>query len=118
MSNAPPPAVEKAFVLGIRAIELTLGIICDNIYATGILNDHIALPAFIAALPIISKLSQKYGIDPHMSVIVADIISSSGVLSVGHLQNHLGHGGRQRHCLSTQYACVCLFGGLQLMMHA
>jgi glucan endo-1,6-beta-glucosidase len=116
MSEAPLPAVEKAFVLGIRAVELTLGIVCDDNYATGVLNDRIALPAFEAALPIISKLSLKYGIDPHKSLVIADVIDSSGVLSVGHLQNHMGHGGRQRHCLSTQYACECLFVVLQAQL--
>src|SRR6202011_791365 len=106
--DSPLPAVERAFVLGIRTIELALGIVCDDTYASGFLGDRIALPAFIAALPIIAKLSLKYGIVAHNSFDVADVIDSLGVVPVGCLQNHLGYGGRQQNCLSTQYASACI----------
>jgi len=79
-----------------------LGIICDDTLASGILIDSIALPAFISAIPIIAKLSLKYGIGPLENFDIDDIVGSSGTLAVGHLEGHLGT-GRQRHCLSTQF---------------
>lgn len=90
-----------AFVLGIRALEFTLGIICDDTFSAGILTDSIALPAFTYAIPIISNLSAKYGISPPDSFGIQDLINSSGVLSMGPLNGFLGR-GRQRVCLSTQ----------------
>lgn len=93
-------AVEKAFVLGVRALEFTLGIICDNTFASGVLTDDIATPAFVSALPIIAKLSAKYNISPTNSFNWNSILGS-GVPSMGCLRNFLG-GGRQRQCLSTQ----------------
>ena len=94
-------AVEMAFVLGIRALEFTLGIICDDTFATGILTDSIALPAFTSAIPIIARLAMKYGIGPPNSFDMNDLMNSSGVLSMGYLNDFLGR-GRQRQCLSTQ----------------
>lgn len=94
------PTVEKAFVLGVRALEFSLGIICDDTFASGILTDSIALPAFRAALPIIAKLSVKYGISPLNSFDWSSL-TSGGFPSLGQLAHFLG-GGRQRKCLSTQ----------------
>jgi hypothetical protein len=105
-----PSEVEKAFVLGIRALELTLGIICDDTLAYGFLTDSIALPAFKSAIPIIAKLSEKYGIGPHHRFNAKDLVKSSGAVSVGPLGDLLGS-GRQRHCLATQYVFACLLGG-------
>jgi glucan endo-1,6-beta-glucosidase len=90
-------------VLGIRAIELALGIICDDTLASGILTDSIALPALTAAIPIIARLSFEYGIGPLDSFNVNALLGSSGTISVGHLLRFCGRHGRQRHCLSTQY---------------
>lgn len=96
--------VEKAFVLGIRALEFALGIICDDTFASGILTDSIALPAFEAAIPIILKLSQNYQIGPLDGFDFGGLLGPSGALTHGLLQGFLGGGGRQRQCLSTQ--CV------------
>jgi hypothetical protein len=87
---------------------LTLGIICDDALASGIFTDSIALPAFKAAIPIIAKLSKKYGIGPHHHFDVDELLSSSGAISVGQLRDLPG-GGRQRHCLATQYVFSGLF---------
>jgi hypothetical protein len=92
---------EKAFVLGVRALEFTLGIICDNTHASGVLTDDIALPAFVSALPIIAKLSKQYNISPTNSFDWNNILGS-GVPSIGSLRKFLGE-GRQRQCLSTQF---------------
>lgn len=54
--------VEKAFVLGVRALEKALGITCDS--TLGNLTDSIALPAYNSAVPIIAKLAAKYGLTP------------------------------------------------------
>jgi hypothetical protein len=55
----------KAFVLGVRAIEKILGVRCEgNSGLVEAMVDPIARPAFIAALPIINKLSRKYNIRP------------------------------------------------------
>jgi hypothetical protein len=94
--------VEKAFVLGIRALELMLGIICDDTLASGFFMNSIVLPAFKAAIPIISNLSEKYGIGPHHQFEANELMSSSGAISVGHLGDLPG-GGHQRHCLAPQY---------------
>lgn len=94
--------VEKAFVLGVRALEATLGIICDDTLALGILTDSIALPAFASAIPIISKLSKKYKIGPQDSFNWDTVLGQSGAITIGHLAKFLGE-GRQRQCLSTQY---------------
>lgn len=94
-------AVEKAFVLGVRAIEATLGIFCDNTLALGILSDSIALPAFQAAIPIIAKLSKQYNIGPANSFDWSGLVDSSGALTPGHISQFL-NAGRQRKCLSTQ----------------
>ena len=100
--------VEKAFVLGICALELTLGIIYDDTLASGFFIDSIALPTFKAAIPIIGKLSEKYGIGPHYQFDADELVSSSRAISVGHLGDLPG-GRRQRHCLATQYVCSGLF---------
>jgi hypothetical protein len=81
---------------------LTLGIICDDTLASGFFTDSIAFPAFKAAIPIIAKLSEKYGIGPHHHFDADELLSSSGEISVGHLGDLPG-GGRQRHCLATQH---------------
>lgn len=94
--------VEKSFVLGVRALEFTLGIICDKTFASGILTDDIALSAFKSAIPIIAKLSKKYHIGPLDSFKSDGIIGSSGNLSGGWFKHFLGSGGRQRQCLATQ----------------
>jgi glucan endo-1,6-beta-glucosidase len=80
---------------------LTLGIICDDTLASGFFTDSIAFPAFISAIPIIAKLSEKYGIGPHHNFDAGKLLSSSGEISVGQLGDLPG-GGRQRHCLATQ----------------
>lgn len=93
--------VEKSFVLGVRALEFTLGIICDDTLALGILTDAIALSAFTSAVPIIAKLSEKYNIGPHESFNWNGLLGTSGSLSFGHIGLFLGD-GRQKYCLSTQ----------------
>jgi len=93
---------EKAFVLGIRAIEFILGIECDDTFFPGVLIDSIALPAFEAAIPIIAKLSAQYQIGPGDSFDFSDILGPSGLQSISQLVNSLV-GGRQKHCLSTQF---------------
>ena len=103
-----PSIVEQALLLGIRALELILGITCDDSLA-GFLTDSIALPAFQAAIPIIAKLSLKYGISPHNHFNVEDLVDDSGALSVGYLGDLPGR-GRQKHCLSTQYIYKCMLG--------
>lgn len=94
-------ADEKAFVLGVRAIEYTLGITCDNTHNAGVLTDDIALPAYHAALPIIAKLSKKYNIGPNSNSFDWNEILDSGVFSLGALKCFAGN-GRQAQCLSTQ----------------
>lgn len=93
--------VEKAFVLGIRALEFSLGIICDDTFAPGILTDEIALAGFQAALPIIAKLSAQYNISPTHSFNWNSLMGA-GVPSIGTLKDFVGSRGRQRQCLSTQ----------------
>lgn len=78
-----------------------LGIICDQTLASGILTDPIALPAFKYAIPIIVKLSLKYGLSPLNTFSIDDLVDSSGIITVGHLESLLV--GRQRRCLSTQH---------------
>ena len=107
------PAVEKAFVLGVRAIEWVLGIVCDDTLGFEFLTDSIALPAFESAVPIIARLSEKYGICPPDRLKAAAFVDSSGALSVGYLHDLLGAGHR-RHCLSTQYACAYMLGRLTI----
>jgi hypothetical protein len=90
--------VEKSFVLGIRAIEFTLGIICDDTFGAGILTDSIALPAFESALPIIAKLAVKYSL-PILGDLTG-LLGGGGKLGVGSL---LGGELQQRKCLSTTF---------------
>lgn len=89
---------EKAFVLGVRALEYALGITCDDTYDAGILSDDIALPAYNAALPIIAKLSKKYNIgdDFDCSVVLDPAVSSVSAAKT------FARNGRQSRCLSTQ----------------
>lgn len=92
--------VEKAFVLGVRALEYALGLVCDNTFAIGVLTDEIAQPAFEAALPIITKLSAQYNISISNNANFNTLLASGGP-SIGAMKAVLGK-GRQRHCLSTQ----------------
>jgi hypothetical protein len=97
--NASP--VEKAFVLGIRAIEFTLGITCDNTFSSGILTDSIALPAFRAAIPIIAKLSQKYRIGPWQNLNFDPLQESARLLVISQT-GAFSIPDRHGRCLSTQ----------------
>ena len=86
-----------------RALEATLGIFCDDTLGSGILNDPIALPAFVSAIPIISKLSEKYNIGPQDTFDWDCLVTPSGNIGNGRLAASSGKGGRQSQCLSTQY---------------
>lgn len=79
-----------------------MGIICDDSLDLGAVTDSIALSAFVDALPIIAKLSDKYGIGPFGS-FDWDSLSNVTSLSIGDvLTAFVGTGGRQGKCLSTQ----------------
>jgi aryl-phospho-beta-D-glucosidase BglC (GH1 family) len=93
---------DKAFVLGVRAIEYTLGITCDGSDPSGILSDSIALPAFKAALPIIAKLSAQYNIGAASNFNFTSVVDPSGTLSAGKLGDFLNN-SCQKQCLTTQF---------------
>ncbi|KZP09600.1 glycoside hydrolase family 5 protein [Athelia psychrophila] len=96
---------EVSYVLGIRAIELLMGITCDAtspLTTTQVLTDDIALPALIAAIPIITKLAIKYDLLAGASEFGwAALLGSKGQLTPGKMGAFLG--GRKRKCLSTQF---------------
>lgn len=94
---------EKSFVLGLRAIEYAMGIICDNSVTAGIFTDSIAKQAFVDAIPIIKKLSYKY----HLDLPFGFETSLSGI---GKTPGNVKHGilnvplkGCGRKCLTTQF---------------
>jgi hypothetical protein len=119
------PVDETAFVIGVRAIELALGVPGANVTLPVLLNDTIAFPAFEAAIPIIAKLSAKYDIGPFASLNISAILSamlnvnvnvgglglqvgasvSAGV--AGALSSFCGSQGWQQKPISTQ--CVISF---------
>lgn len=74
---------ETAFVIGVRAIELALGVPGANVTLPVLLNDTIAFPAFQAAIPIIAKLSAKYNIGPFSTVNINTALSAILNLNVG-----------------------------------
>jgi hypothetical protein len=88
---------EKAFVLGIRALEFILGVDCDDTFTPGILTDSIALPAFETAIPIIAKLSTRYQIGPWDSLNFSDLLGPLGLRFLGQFENC------HKRCLSTQF---------------
>jgi glucan endo-1,6-beta-glucosidase len=94
---------EKSFVLGVRAIEFALGIICDDSLAFEAFFDPITAPALLAAIPIIRRLNSKYNIGGDDIETVLDFLlqlcSGKGLVEV---QLGLNIDLCSSRCLSTQ----------------
>ncbi|KAF8343125.1 glycoside hydrolase [Cantharellus anzutake] len=93
----------KAFVLGVRLTELSLGIICDRTLATGALTNDIVLAASTKAIPIITKLARKYNIEDVNFDFLNALVGTRGKVKLRDLKNWLNNrfiGGR---CIATQF---------------
>lgn len=100
--------VEKSFVLAVRSLELSLGIICDISFVLEAVTDDITLSSLRDALPIITKLAVKYELDAAtyggLGIVVERLENANGLAGLD--MKELISGGlasdvSSRRCIST-----------------
>ncbi|KAF8307358.1 glycoside hydrolase [Clavulina sp. PMI_390] len=94
---------EEAFVLGVRTIELALGVICDTSFLSAAINDTITIEALVASIPIISKLAIKYKVDLKSTLDGIKHAASGQSLHGFNWGTTNCASDRQRQCLSTTF---------------
>ncbi|KAF8307333.1 glycoside hydrolase [Clavulina sp. PMI_390] len=94
---------EEAFVLGLRTIELALGVICDTSFLSAAINNTITIEALTASIPIITKLAAKYDLDLKSTLGGIAHAASGKKLNQFQWGSAYGASSRQRQCLSTTF---------------
>ncbi|KAF8308760.1 glycoside hydrolase [Clavulina sp. PMI_390] len=95
---------EESFVLGVRTIELALGVICDISFLSAAITDAITIQALTASIPIISKLARKYELQLTNSTLGGISHAASGKkLNQFQWGAPTGVSDRQRQCISTTF---------------
>lgn len=101
-------AVEKSFVLGVRAIEASLGINCDSTFDVKAITDTITLAALKASVPIIKRLSKAYGLP------LAGLPSIQALAAGTAFNGNRFASLNRNQCLSTM--CVRLIMGMTVLL--
>jgi len=89
-------------VLAIRALELSLGIICDISFIPSAITDSLTLRSLRAAVPIIIKLAQKYNLDL-FGIKCLTSLGNGGDPIRDELSDLWNPRNRQGRCLSTTF---------------